>query len=126
MNAVIDTSVAMCILLGEPGRERALEALRGGVMSSVNLAEVVGKCHERAVSEGFATLLLSSNDVAIVDFLPEDGMLAGQLWARAPKGILSLGDRACIATAIRLGAPVVTADRAWAGLELPCAVELIR
>ena len=39
---------------------------------------------------------------------------------------LSFADRACIATAIRLNATVVTADRAWAELDLPCPIELIR
>ena len=39
---------------------------------------------------------------------------------------LSFADRACIATALRLDATIVTADRAWAGLDLPCPVQLIR
>lgn len=126
MNNVIDTSVVMCVLLHEPGRERSLEAMSGAIMSSVNVAEVVAKCLERAVPENLATLLLSSSDIRVVDFVAEDAVLAGQLWGRAPKGMLSLGDRACLATAARLGATAVTADRIWAKLDLPCAIELIR
>jgi len=41
-------------------------------------------------------------------------------------GALSLGDRACLALGERLGLPVVTADRAWADLDLDVAVSLIR
>lgn len=126
MSAVIDTSVVMCVLLREPGRERSLEAMRGATMSSVNVAEVVAKCLERAVAENLVSLLLSSSEIGIVDFVAEDAILAGQLWARAPKGKLSLGDRACLATAMRLGATAVTADRVWTTLDLPCPVELIR
>ena len=124
--AVIDTSVVMCVLLREPGRERSLEAMRGATMSSVNVAEVVAKCLERAVPENLATMLLSSSEVNVVDFVAEDAVLAGQLWGRAPKGKLSLGDRACLATAVRLGATAITADRIWGDLDLPCPVELIR
>jgi PIN domain nuclease of toxin-antitoxin system len=39
---------------------------------------------------------------------------------------LSLGDRACLALGIALGAEVYTAERVWAQLQLPCAVHLIR
>jgi PIN domain nuclease of toxin-antitoxin system len=39
---------------------------------------------------------------------------------------LSLGDRACIALALRERATIMTADRVWAELDPPCKVELIR
>jgi ribonuclease VapC len=65
-------------------------------------------------------------EITVVAFEQEDAPLAGRLADVAPKGVLSLGDRACIATAIRLGATAVTTDRAWADLDLPCPIELIR
>lgn len=126
MSGVIDASVVMCILLEEPGRERALEVIRRTTMSSVNLAEVMAKCLEREIPTELARLVLSAAEVTVVDFVAADGSLAGELWARAPKGKLSLGDRSCIATAVRLGATAITADRNWAALDLPCPVELIR
>jgi hypothetical protein len=46
----------------------------------------------------------------------------GPLWRRG----LSLGDAACLATAAVLRLPVLTADRAWAGLGLELDIRLIR
>jgi len=123
---VIDTSVVMCALLREPGLDRAELVSRGAYMSSVSVAEMIAKCLEKDVGEDLALLYLASSEVSIVDFDAEHARLAGRLWGNAPKGRLSLGDRACIATAIRLGASVATADRFWAGITLPCSIELIR
>jgi PIN domain nuclease of toxin-antitoxin system len=39
---------------------------------------------------------------------------------------LSLGDRACLATALRLGRPVLTADRSWANFDVGVTIRLIR
>jgi PIN domain nuclease of toxin-antitoxin system len=39
---------------------------------------------------------------------------------------LSLGDRACLATALELGLPVVTADRVWSKLKLGIDIHVIR
>lgn len=124
--AVIDTSVVMCVLLKERGRERALDAAQNALISSVNVAEAVGKCIERGIAEKLALLFLQERNVTVMDFAVDDAVLAGRLWARAPKGALSLGDRACLATAIRADATAVTADRVWTTLDLPCPVELIR
>jgi PIN domain nuclease of toxin-antitoxin system len=39
---------------------------------------------------------------------------------------LSLGDRACLALGLRLGSPVVTADRVWATVDVGVEIVLIR
>ena len=39
---------------------------------------------------------------------------------------LSFGDRACLALARRLGLPALTAERAWAELDLGIPVEVFR
>ena len=59
--------------------------------------------------------------------LPFEAALAvetGRL-IRVAKG-LSLGDRACIATAKHFGLPVIIADKVWARLDLGVEVRLIR
>jgi PIN domain nuclease of toxin-antitoxin system len=95
-------------------------------MSSVNLAEIVTKCIEFEIDPDQALQYIAGRKIEVVDFDVADGVMAGRLWKAVPKGKLSLGDRACIATAVKLKATVVTADRVWAELPLPCKVELIR
>jgi len=62
-----------------------------------------------------------------VPFTEEDAdRVAGLTPSTRPLG-LSLGDRACIALALRADAPALTAERAWAALEMDgLAVERIR
>lgn len=123
---VLDSSVILAIVFGEPGREEAARLSKGALISSVNIAEIIHKCIERQTPPEIATDYLKNSNITVIGFDLEDAMLAGPLGHQARKGVLSLGDRACIATAIRAGATVITADRIWAELDLPCPVELIR
>ena len=123
---ILDTSVIMAIVLGEAGQENAARLAPGSLLSSVNLAEIITKCVEKAVPFEVAQRYIGESGIDIVGFDADQAVLAGELFKRARKGVLSLGDRACIATAVRLGATVVTADRVWAELDLPCEIELIR
>ncbi|WEX07693.1 type II toxin-antitoxin system VapC family toxin [Chelativorans sp. AA-79] len=123
---VIDTSAILAIIFGEPGLEKAARLARGGIISSVTLAEIVSKCAERSVPVQIALDYVRHSNVEVAGFSQDLAILAGQLYAKAPKGRLSLGDRACIATAVRLGGIAVTADRIWADLDIDCKIELIR
>lgn len=124
--AVLDTSVVLAVVLGEKGHEAAARVARGAHISSVNLAEIVTKSIELTVPEHIALEYIKGSRITVIDFDRDLAVLAGQLQGKAPRGVLSLGDRACIATAIRMGGTAVTADRIWSTLDLGCPVELIR
>lgn len=64
--------------------------------------------------------------LAIVPVTHEDGVVAADLMAITRPFGLSLGDRCCLATALRLSLPVLTADRAWANLSIGIDITLIR
>lgn len=123
---VLDSSLILAFIRREPGGERLTEFLGEAAMSTVNLAETVTKCIELKVDPEIAIAFVGEGGVKLIDLDAELAILAGQLRRIAPKGVLSLGDRACIATAIKLGATAVTADRVWTTLDLGCKVELIR
>ena len=123
---VLDSSVVLAVLRQEPGQDTAARYVVGASMSSVNLAEIIAKCIERDLPPQAAIDYVNGSNIRVLDFDFRLATQAGFLRRHAPKGVLSLGDRACIATAIRQGGTAVTADRIWATLDLGCPVELIR
>jgi ribonuclease VapC len=106
------------------GAEVASPALGEARIGTVNFAEVVATLIEIGVPspEGWSASLVPS----IVDLGPELANATAQPRMKArPRG-LSLGGRACLALAERLRQPVLTTDRAWAGLAVGAEIRLIR
>lgn len=62
----------------------------------------------------------------VVPFGEADALASAELRTSTRHAGLSLADRACLALAIRENAPVITADRAWARLDLGLDIQLIR
>jgi len=124
--AVLDASALLALLFAEPGAERVADVIgEGAVISTVNLSEVAALL-VRHGQEPEQALGAVREQVAVELFTPEDALAAARLSPlTAPKG-LSLGDRACLALAKRLAARAVTAERAWAQLDIDVRIELIR
>ena len=123
----MDASAILAFIQGEPGSEKLTTALlNGAVCGAVNLAEVHGKL----VSRGWpADEAWEDARSPIQDVLPFDlsqARLAGGLVAHTRALGLSLGDRACLALALTLKAPVYTTEQAWKKLKLEVPVHVIR
>ena len=127
MTPVLDSSVVLAKFLGEPGADAIPDdAVATGRISAVNLSEVVAKLAERGVPSAQIAEVAETLRRRSHAFDAEQAVAAGLLRpATLPAG-LSLGDRACLALAQALGAPVLTADRAWAGLDVGLEIEVIR
>lgn len=124
---VLDASAVLALIHNEPGADRVAKALVGGLLGTVNLAEVVGKLVDVNVDPSRVRPLLSAAGVMIEPLLAGDAELAGALRSLDGGRALSLGDRCCLALAVRSDpAAVLTADRAWAAIDLPIHIELIR
>jgi PIN domain nuclease of toxin-antitoxin system len=95
-------------------------------MSSVNWSEVVQKSLVRGADIRGMQQDLIDLGLSIRPFTVWQAELAGRLvLATAPFG-LSLGDRACLALALDLNAPVLTADRVWQEIALELEIRVIR
>lgn len=123
---VMDSSAVLALVYQEPGQEHVSAALPGARISSVNLTEVISKLLDRGLSLDQVDDQMTDLSLVVIDFDRDLAIQAGVLRsATRPRG-LSLGDRACLALAMREKLPVMTADKAWCDLDLPVEVVLIR
>ncbi len=95
-------------------------------MSGVNWAEVLQRRVARGIPIEGLRADLEALGLTIVPFTAEDAEASAKLWPNTRSLGLSLGDRACLALALRLGLPALTADRVWAGLQVGVEVQVVR
>lgn len=124
---VLDASAILAVIHQEQGNERLTpHLLDDAVASSVNLAEVHSKLVDSGWTSDEAWEDATSPIREVVSFDEEHARIAGDLITRTRPLGLSLGDRACLALALALKAPVYTADRAWNSLKLKIRIYVIR
>lgn len=123
---VLDASAVLAFMYHEKGAEQVALALPLAQISSVNLSEVIAKLVDDDVSKAEIEANLADLNLEVVPFDQAMAMRAGLLRSATRSSGLSLGDRACLATAEALGLAVLTADKAWAKLELGISVEVFR
>lgn len=127
MTVVLDSSALLAVILGEPGKQNVASRLEEAVMSAVNVQEVYLKLMGNGVSPDVAQSIFEATCIDVLPHDAEDALGAAQLASATRQLGSGLGDRTCMALGIRLGVPVLTADRAWAQVEAEgLNVELIR
>jgi PIN domain nuclease of toxin-antitoxin system len=124
--AVLDASALLAWLVQERGADVVGEVLPRAVISAVNLSEVLYR--GRSLGRNVATLpaRLGHLGLRVEPFTTEDALVATDIFARDRRRVLSLADRCCLATAIRLGLPAVTDDRVWSTLDLGVRIVAFR
>lgn len=125
--AVLDASVVLAVLFEERGAEKMTDKIMdSAVISAVNLAEVQSKLVKMGhpPEDAWRDALLLETDPE--PFTADQAKIAGSLIAKTVKHGLSLGDRACLALAIALQAPVYTTEQTWKNLKVGILIHVIR
>lgn len=124
---VLDASVVLMVLLGEPGAGALSLRFNGAVMSAANLAEVLSRIADAGEDPDFFDQEIRAFNIEIAPVTATQAVEAARLRGMTGKaGGLSHGDRLCLALGRELGLPVLTADRAWAQWDFGIPVELAR
>jgi ribonuclease VapC len=124
--SVLDASALLALLHVEPGAAVVERAVDGAAISTVNWSEVCQRSVARGIDTGGLRADVEGLGVEIEPFTAGDAEHAADMWPVTRQLGLSLGDRACLALASRLGRPALTADRSWIGLELDVEIQPIR
>ena len=122
--AVLDASAVLALLQEEPGADEVEGLLDGALMSCVNLAEVLQKAEQHGVESEGLEFDLEALGIEFSDFDLALARPTAEAWS--PGSGLSLGDRACLALAGRIGGTAVTTDARWAHAGLDVELHLIR
>jgi ribonuclease VapC len=109
---VLDSSALLAFLQGEEGAGVVETALADeSCCGAANWSEVAQRVGASGGDWGLARALLQSFGLAVEPVVEADAEWAAMRWRRGE--VLSLGDRLCLATAERLQATILTADKAW-------------
>lgn len=113
MSVVLDASALIAMLKGERGAGKVAAGLAGARISSVNYAEVVSHFVHAGMPEREVDAMLDPLPLTVVPADKALSQIAGRLRAVTAEAGLSLGDRFCLALALRDGLPTWTSDQSW-------------
>jgi PIN domain nuclease of toxin-antitoxin system len=124
---LLDTSAIIALIKKEKGYQIVDDILATSAISTVNFSELIAALVREGVSSEDIDEITENIIPDIIPFDHETSIVAGKLITTTNSKGLSLGDRACIATALQLDLPVYTADKIWAELDIPnLKLKLIR
>lgn len=123
---ILDASALIAVIFEEKGSQTVEKYLPRAVMSTVNIAEVASYMIEKGMDSKEIQELLKDLSLETIAYDETHAFLAASLRGKTKSKGLSLGDRSCLALALAEKLPVLTADRAWANVDIGVKVELIR
>lgn len=126
-SAVLDASAVLALVRDEPGADKVAPHIGRAAISAVNLQEVVKELLLSGLDEATIRELLDELRLDVRAHDASAAYAAAALHAQTREYGRGLGDRSCLALALQLGVPALTADREWKRVKVKgVKVELLR
>lgn len=126
MTIALDASTVLAVVNSEPGAEMVQNAWADAAVSAVNYSEAIAKLVETGFDDAEAIGILEALPITVHALDIAQARRAGLLRRQTREHGLSLGNRACLALAMVLGLPAMTADHDWIDLDLGIEIVVIR
>ena len=126
MTIALDASTVLAVDNSEPGAEMVQNAWTDAAVSAVNYSEAIAKLVETGFDDAEAIGILEALPITVHALDIAQARRAGLLRRQTREHGLSLGNRACLALAMVLGLPAMTADHDWIDLDLGIEIVVIR
>jgi ribonuclease VapC len=112
-SAVLDASAVLALLRDESGADKVLPHMGSAAISAVNLHEVVKELMQSGLTESVIRDIIAELRLDVCAHDSEAAYAAAALHLQTKQYGRGLGDRACLALALTLGVPALTADGEW-------------
>lgn len=127
MAYVLDTSVLLAYLKQEEGGDALQHYLEGDCfLSVVNQIEFYSYFVREGLPVKEASWFIEQMGITVQAVDETQVTLAAEMLSATKSHGLSLGDRVCLALAIHLSVPVITADRHWSKVRTDAEILQIR
>lgn len=123
---VLDASAIIALIAQEGGADQVEAVLSDACASVINLGEVAQWLLREGGTPEQARAVIDALEIEAVQADWPQTLAAATLREQARAKGLSQADCLCLALAAERGATVLTADRAWAALDIQTEIKLIR
>ena len=113
VDCVLDASAVLALIRDEPGGDKVAKRIGRAAISTVNLQEVAKELMTSGLDEPTARELVGELRLAVELHTADDAYAAAALHEATKEYGRGLGDRTCMALAMRLNLPALTTDREW-------------
>jgi PIN domain nuclease of toxin-antitoxin system len=123
---VLDASALIAFLRKEPGAIRVAKVITRSCISAINLAETISKMVEYGKPLEAVSFQIERLQIPVIPFDSEQAKIVASFWKPRRSAGLSLGDRACLALALKVSLPALTTESTWEKCNLGVRVIRIR